>query len=420
MKLLKRPKSDSVSGATPPYSMATDSSSARTRRTSSYSLQAFAAASLAATFTISTGLADPSNRKITVTKEVLLMQGTTGIALHSIVKTPDGGFVIVGSIGNGWATRVTAAGEVIWNYHDSGKSPSDHYGQNPFKGALILPDNSTLLCGSKGSAAAGDDMTGYLVHLDPAGNVLSRSSLYPNGDKAYGMSSINRCFPWKDGFALLGGASSHGAGAGWLMKLNSQGTKEWEKIGPNLTAGEGIETADHDLALLSPGATLNTVILRRISTEGEMSAQRTIEQTGFHFIRTVEPSTNVYAAIYRLSSSSLSTSVAAFDSNLRDLAPESPIKTILFDHGRAFMFPDQSLAVFGYVDLRDHSSTAAVAYVDSRFNEKSSYHFKPEHESIWVVDAVALNSEGDFAVIRNSVPLDEKHVGVVLSWVSIK
>lgn len=84
------------------------------------------------------------------------------------------------------------------------------------------------------------------------------------------------------------------------------------------------------------------------------------------------------------------------------------------------MFPDQSLAIFGYVEFPDHSDTAAVAYVDSQYKEKSNYHFKPAHESIWVVDAVALNTEGDFAVIRNSVPVDKKHIGIVLSWVSIK
>jgi len=71
----------------------------------------------------------------------------------------------------------------------------------------------------------------------------------------------------------------------------------------------------------------------------------------FRFIRTVEPSANVYAGIYRLSSSlSLSTSVASFDSKLQDLAPERSLKTIGFDFGRAFMFSDQSLAVFGYVE----------------------------------------------------------------------
>jgi hypothetical protein len=384
---------------------------------------------LGALMTSTTFAREPSSRKIVVKREIVLMQGNA-VALHSIVKTPDGGFVILGDFGHGWATRVTASGDVIWDYRDDGHSVANSHDldQNSFLGALSLPDNSTLLCGRKQGPAAGDKISGYLVRLDAAGKVLSRLSVYPSGDKTYEMSSISRCFPWGDGFAVLGGASSGGSHIGWLMKLDAQGTKEWERIGPNYSAGsEAYETADHDLVVHSSGATLTTVILRRFNTKGEMAAERTIEQNQFRFIRAVEPSANVYAGIYRLSSlssssaeMSRSTSVASFDSKLQDLGPERSIKTISFDFGRAFMFPDQSLAIFGYVDLPDHSSTAAAAYVDSNFKEKSNYRFKPEHGSNWVQDAVALNTEGDFAVIRTAVSPDIKQVGILLSWVSIK
>jgi hypothetical protein len=419
MELIETPESHAAGSVT----LAPDSSSGRPCRVDLvYALQAFAIACLTAILMTSTGSADSLNRKITVTKEVFLMQGKA-VALHSIVKTSDGGFIILGDFGHGWATRVTDAGAVVWDYRDDGHSvPESHYpDQNLFIGALVLSDNSTLLCGRKQGPAAGDDTSGYLVRLDAAGKVLSRLTVYPNGDKGYRMSSINRCFPWGDGFAVLGGGFNHGNHTGWLMKLDAQGTKEWETVGPNYSAGEGFETADHDLVLLSSGPTLNTVILRRLNTKREITAERTIEQTQFRFIRTVEPNANVYAGIYRLSSSlSLSMSVASFDSKLQDLGPEKSLKTIMFDFGRAFMFPDQSLAVFGYVEFHDHSGTAAVAYVDAHYIEKSNYIFKPEHESIWVVDAVALNTQGDFALIRNSVPLDNKPVGIVLSWVSIK
>jgi hypothetical protein len=392
------------------------------RRMVMQKFKALGFAILIATSVPTTGVCGSPARKIVIKKEVVLMRGKA-VALHSIVKTPDGGLVILGDYGHGWATRVTAEGAVIWDYQDDGHSVPDSHSpdQNSFIGALMLSDNSTLLCGRKQGPKAGDDTTGYLVHLDAAGNVLSRSSFYANEDKAYSMSSINRCFPWGDGFALIGGASNRNGGTGWLIKLNAQGTKEWEKVGPDVGGGDGIETANHDLMLVSPGSTLNTVILRRLNNKGEMMAHRTIEQNLFFFIRSMVPSSNAYAGIYRLSSSlSLSTNVAAFDSDLRDLAPERPLKTISFDHGRVFMFPDRSLAIFGYVDLSDHSSTAAAAYVDSDFKERSSFHFKPERGSIWVEDAVALNSEGDFAVVRTAVSPDIKQVGILLTWVSIK
>lgn len=406
-----------------------DSSARSCRIDLVYALQAFAIACLTAILMISTAFAESLNRKITVTKEAFLMQGKA-VALHSIVKTSDGGLIILGDFGHGWAMRVTDAGAVVWDYLDDGHSvPDSHYpDQNSFSGALVLSDNSTLLCGRKQGPSAGDDTSGYLVRLDAAGKVLSRLSVYPNGDKTYQTSSIRHCFQWGDGFAVLGGASSGGTHTGWLMKLDSQGNKEWERVGPNYSAGgEGFETADHDLVVASSGATLNAVILRRFNTKGEMTAERTIEQNQFRFIRTVEPSTNVYAGIYRLSPSSssssgvsLSTSVGSYDSKLQDLGPERSIKTISFDFGRAFVFPDQSLAVFGYVDLPDGTSTAAVAYVDSHSKEKSNYLFKPVHQSNWVVDAVALDNHGNFVTIRSAVSADEKQIGIVLSWVSIK
>ena len=57
---------------------------------------------------------------------------------------------------------------------------------------------------------------------------------------------------------------------------------------------------------------------------------------------------------------------------------------------------------------------------DSHSKEKSNYLFKPEHQSVWVVDAVALDNQGDFAAIRSAASADINQVGIVLSWVSIK
>lgn len=68
----------------------------------------------------------------------------------------------------------------------------------------------------------GGPTVGYLVHIDAARKVLDQSTFYPNGDTQFGLSNVNRCLPWGDGFALVGTTTSGTQSEGWLIKYSDQ------------------------------------------------------------------------------------------------------------------------------------------------------------------------------------------------------
>jgi hypothetical protein len=358
-------------------------------------------------------------RKISIVKEVLLVPGNAAAA-HAIVRTPDGGFVITGSIlidtseNKVWATRVTASGEVVWNYGMPTEADRDFKGvKGTLFGALMLPDNSTLLCGSAGPQKPGNDVTGYLARVDASGKVLSELNLHPNGDVHFGYSLLTRCLPWADGFALVGGLTHKQQSQGWLIKLNSQGVQEWEKVGPDAGGFDAIETADHDLITLDQGPGVYSATVRRLNSNGELIAKRDIERQGITLMRSVDSSIYAYCATYKLGS--LEVTISTLDRGLHDASPERIVDTAVFDHGRGFMYPDKALAIFGYAQR----GGAAIAYVGANSKQQVDYVFPRREGTVRVDDAVVLGSPTEFATIRKLIVSQEKR-GIVLSWVSIK
>jgi hypothetical protein len=382
-------------------------------------LQTLSVASLTTALLISTVIAESAPRKITVLKEVLLVPGNAAAA-HAIVRTPDGGFIVAGSIlidtseNKVWATRVTSSGEVVWNYGMPTEADKDFRGiKGTLFGALMLPDNSALLCGSTGPQKPGDDVTGYLVRVDASGKVLSELTLHPNGDAHFGYSLLTRCLPWADGFALVGGLTHNQQSQGWLIKLNSQGMQEWEKVSSDAGGFDAIETADHDLITLDQGTGIYSATVRRLNSNGELIAKRNIERQGITLMRSIDASINAYCATYKLGS--LNVTISTLDKDLHDASPERVIDTAVFDHGRGFIYPDKALAIFGYAQR----GGATIAYVGSNSKQQVDYVFPRREGTVRVDDAVVLQSPTEFATVRKLIVSQEKR-GIVLSWVLIK
>jgi hypothetical protein len=388
-------------------------------------LQTLSVASLTTALLISTGTAEPMPRKITVLKEALLVSGNAAAA-HAIVKTPDGGFVITGSIlidtseNKVWATRVTSSGEVVWNYGMPPEADRDFKGiKGTLFGALMLSDNSTLLCGSKAPDKKGGPTTGYLVHVDAAGKVLDELSLYPNGDTRFGLSQFGRCFPWGDGFALIGSATDGMHPAGWLIKLNSRGLKEWEKVNPDVGGLDAVETVEHDLVTLNPGPREFTTTLRRFDSGGQLIATRDFEGLAQTLMRSMEPTPNAYCVTAAFPNGKQT--MWTLDRALHDLSPGRPIEKVGsgWSNGRAFVYPDQSLVIFGYADAGGVESIAAISFVRPNSQLQAEYKFPRGEGSTWINDAIALSSGTEFATVRWWA-VSQKKRGIKLNWISVK
>ena len=300
----------------------------------------------------------------------------------------------------------------MWEYSDSGAE---------LNGAVNLPDDSTLLCGKDyESTSKGQIYYGFLVHLDLSGKELSKDHWYPTTDQTYKISQFSTCLRWADGVALVGGVSSSGGSLGWLIKLNDQGVKEWEKLGPDVGELDAIETQEHDLVMVAkdPGGHPGKQIIRLDQT-GVVIGQRKVASDFFSLVRFVVPSTNAYLIVLEGAQSHLLT----LDRQLHDAIPPQTFHSIsvVDRQGRAYLYADRSLALFGNASLPGNMSTAAIAHIDPQSKQNGVYLFPQSGESsAWISDAVQL-SPSLFVTVRQLVtPQNTARTGIVLDWVSIK
>jgi hypothetical protein len=133
---------------------------------------------------------------------------------NSVQQTPDGGYVIAGSVGvsggeDALLMRTDGSGNLLWSkkYH--------HLAHNNFSKVLILPGGEYVLAGSStNTGSAGSDF--LLVKTDTMGNVLWSNTYGGNmGDLAYGLLKTN------DGFIMTGTGSSFSSVL--IVKTDSSG-----------------------------------------------------------------------------------------------------------------------------------------------------------------------------------------------------
>jgi hypothetical protein len=124
---------------------------------------------------------------ITIEREALLARGTGG-SPYAIVRTPDGGFVIAGDVGVAWAARVDASGVLQWEYRDTRDESLRGPSQSAFDSAVVLADNSVLLCGYKKISNA---QAGLVTRIGQNGQLLEQKLMRPNDDPKYTDSAIS-------------------------------------------------------------------------------------------------------------------------------------------------------------------------------------------------------------------------------------
>ncbi|QMU29524.1 T9SS type A sorting domain-containing protein [Adhaeribacter radiodurans] len=162
--------------------------------------------------------------------------------LKAILATPDGGYLLGGSSksnGNGnktqasrgyedyWIVKISANGNKIWD-----KTFGGHLG-DVLTTLIATPDGNYLLGGTSISGKSGDKTEAgiggqefWIVKIDGDGNKI--------WDKAYDnegndLSTLQSIVPSSDGGFLLGGTTSIDKGNYWVVKINSQGLKLWNK-----------------------------------------------------------------------------------------------------------------------------------------------------------------------------------------------
>ena len=170
---------------------------------------------------------------------------------EAIAPAPDGGFVVAGKMvsedrydrPHGWVYRLDGQGLKIWQYLLSGNSiiyPT---------AILTTRDHGFVVVGdiNKGEFSRGDPHDAYLLKLNPQGRKLWERIL--GGDRTDVLNSIASA-PG-GGFVLAGYTESKGAGEAdaWLLRLDDKGRDTWNRT----FGGAGID-GFLSLAMLSDGS----------------------------------------------------------------------------------------------------------------------------------------------------------------------
>ncbi|QMU28778.1 T9SS type A sorting domain-containing protein [Adhaeribacter radiodurans] len=225
--------------------------------------------------------------------------GTGEDYLKSIVGTPDGGFLLGGGSESGssgnktasskggrdiWVVKISNSGEKVWDQSYGGSGTED------LQKITVLSDmygGTYLLAGYSDSPVSGDKTQAsqggldyWLVKLDGQGS--------KEWDERYGGKAndyVGDLLVLENGDLLVGGTSfssrsgdrsqaSQGSSDYWLLRTNSEGKKRWDKR-------YGGTDQDQLMALLRPNK--NTILLAGYSASGKYGDKSQDSQGGKDF-----------------------------------------------------------------------------------------------------------------------------------------
>jgi hypothetical protein len=343
------------------------------------------------------------------------VQGPGGDA-RAIIRVADGHLVVAGVGGVGWAFGAGPVGNITWIY----KEPVDpqvktHY-QSEFHGVVPLADGHVLLCGE--GYSTNDFQVGLITVLDGEGHLIERRTVFPNDDTKNWGSSFQGCIPWGDGFALMGRGTDGKHGFFWLMKLDQQGKKVWDKIGPEIPGFAA--TAMQDGSLVVAGnihGGVGGVTLARFDKNGGTLASRTTDFQQAEFVRPLN-STNLIQVV--LTDRDYHDVLLTLDGTLRDVGKPTRLNPPNIRDGCAYELPDGSIVKFG--SLVGSVYRASVGWMNRRRgNDQLSVLPvpNPHYSSANVEDAVAISAT-EFVTVRSQNAPDAANTGLVLSWITLK
>ncbi len=354
------------------------------------------------------GCAGSPDSSIVIDQEVRL-EGLNGTP-QAIVRTSDGGFVIAGSWGNGWAAGTTSTGILRWKYTEPGPlSPV----ASQFNGAVSLANGHVLLCGQHHQQA-------LVTILDESGQLIERRDVSPpDGNTAIFVSSIDQCLAWNDGVALVGGGSDGRQPYFWLLKLDKNGTQEWGRVSDAGAASSAIQAPDGDLIIADTVEYRSEFV--RFDHLGNLAGRRAIE--GFS-LRTMllRPTGTAaeYARAVRYGEKLGDVTMLTLNGQLQDASRPIHIApvSIGFPVGSGYVLSDGSAALFGVA-----RGQSAVVRVGGHWKSDVVHVFPRPNvggATVSVGDAVPI-SGSQFVAVRDDVTAGTPgRSSMVLSWVTFQ
>ena len=161
-----------------------------------------------------------------------------------------GGFVVVGEAASAWAAATDVNGQFLWKYSVPTDPNVRSLVQSTFHGVVPLASGGVLPCGELWTRE--NRQTAIVVTLDSHGQLVEQRTIFPKDDATVRTSSFLTCAAWGDGFVLTGRwyDDQRRQAYYWLVKLDKNGVREWEKLGEELPGFDGVVTADESLTLI--------------------------------------------------------------------------------------------------------------------------------------------------------------------------
>jgi hypothetical protein len=346
--------------------------------------------------------------QIRVLKETLFESGIP-VVPHSIARTRSGDFVVAGSIGEdrAWATRIGSQGQVIWR-HALLKEPVSEQPrtESQYAGAVQLPDDSTLLCGSIYINRVGLSL---VTHISSRGDVLDQQQLRP-AETTFNFSDIRYCVPFRDGAAAVGIARGpkpvepH-TSSFHIVFFDSQAHRVAERI-MNVNGLLTVVVSDgDDLVLLfidaerdADGKGRATTHLMRVDYSGAVARERTLIGGG-SFAHNQVPSLNILLLLQPASGLELHTVGKAFE----DLAVvKGPVDDMIL--GWIGHLADESVVSFGQTEVGSNSYSASATWVSPTLRDKQVFMFEPRFTDDKINAVIFSGRAGEFVTARGVYP----------------
>jgi hypothetical protein len=325
----------------------------------------------------------------------------------ALARLSDGGFVIVGSAGTGWAVRTDANGKPLWKFEEPRDPNQKTSGQSILNSGIALPDGHILLCGQ--SLHTDEYGSGLVIILDDQGKLIERRIVTP---KIQGptLASLESVVPWGDGFGLSGVVSSSSEARFWLLKLNKSGGFEWETVG-GAPAFNVIAGSDGSLVRAASPKRGESAIVR-VDEDGKQIVSRDLE---FSDVKLVQPYVSNEELRLVVTDSQFKVHLVSLGRDWQvkkaDVMPEVNIRD-----GAAFNLPDGSVALFGSQSIEQGSAYRATV---ARWGQRAAMLEMPVphtgNASFSYRGAVRI-APSRFVGVRDEVR--DNSSGAVLSWVS--
>jgi len=296
-------------------------------------------------------------------------------------------------------------GTILWQYPRTQDGAAG--AESAFAGAIQLDDGNYLLCGYKSGP---NNAIGWTVILNAKGSVVEERTMLPEGGAEFLKGSFNGCIKRPSGILLIGLTHQNDRGMFWMVNLDSKGKAIRDFVVRDYVAGDMAVSADGSLTLSGFDSGHLQMGLVRMNPMGGIVARREIKGYGSVLFRGADSAGLVQAIVYGVGNQA---TLHVLNEQLEDAKPVGPLLDFDARQSCSFTLPNGGALLFG------RTSNAAAALMGPQGTIIAKLTFDSKFKSFAINDAAAVSAT-EFVTVMDSVSVDPKYQGLVISWLKLE